>query len=104
MTDDFSNLETGASCYAISNPTTIYAYKASTRTSYIQVGGKWYKGSTSSYNYIPDSYTCYSYSDITKINSNAAFYPQYMIFAFALAVFVWLVVFKFLGRLVKWRS
>ena len=104
MTDDFSNLETGASCYAISNSSTIYSYKASTRTSYIQVGGKWYKGSTSSYYNIPDSTICYSYSDITKINSNAAFYPQYMIFAFALAVFVWLVVFKLLGRLVKWRS
>lgn len=104
MTDDFSNLETGASCYAISNQTTIYAYKASVRTSYIQIGGKWYKSSTSSYYNIPDSTSCYSYSDITSVNSNAAFYPQYMIFAFALAVFVWLVVFKLLGRLVKWRS
>lgn len=104
MTDDFSNLEKGASCYAISNSSTIYSYKASTRKTYIQVGGKWYQNSTSNYNYIPDSTTCYSYSDITKINSNAAFYPQYMIFAFGLAVFVWLVVFKLIGRLVKWRS
>lgn len=104
MTDDFSNLETGASCYAISNPTTIYSYKASVRTTYIQIGGKWYKTSTSSYYNIPDSTSCLSYSDITKINSNSAFYPQYMMFAFCLSVFVWLVVFKLLGRLVKWRS
>ena len=104
MTDDFSNLETGASCYAISNTTTIYSYKTNNRTSYIQIGGKWYKTSVQSYNTIPASTHCLSYSDITKINSNAAFYPQYMIFAFGLSVFVWLVVFKLLGRLVKWRS
>lgn len=104
MTDDFSNLETGASCYAISNQTTIYSYKTNVRTTYIQIGGKWYKTSTQSYTSIPTSTTCVPYSDLTKINSNAAYYPIYIVIALSLAVFVWYVVFSLLGRLIKWRS
>lgn len=103
MTDDFTNIETGASCYVFSSPTTIYSYKANTRTSYIQVGGKWYKSSISSYYSIPDSAFCYTYDDITKVNTNAAYYPIFEFIALLLAVFVWFFVFRLFSRLIRWR-
>lgn len=103
MTDDFSNLVTGASCYAISNQTTIYSYKANIRTSYVQIGGKWFKQAEQVYQNVPASTTCYSYADITKINSNAPYYPIYQFLALVLAVFVWFFVFRLYSRLIRWR-
>lgn len=104
MTDDFTNLETGASCYVLSNTTTIYSYKNNTRTTYIQVGGKWFLSAQTTYYSVPDNAVCWSYSDITKLNTNAQFYPEFMFIALAIAVFVWYIVFKLISRLVKWKA
>lgn len=103
MKDDFSELETGASCYVLNSATNIYAYKSGVRSSYLQVGGKWHKTSQSSYSSVPTSSICISYSDITAINSNAAFLPIYEFIAFCLAVFVWFFVWFLFRRLVRWR-
>lgn len=103
MKDDFSNIETGASCYVLNNATTIYSYKNSTRTTYVQVGGKWYKNAVSTYTNIPNNTVCWSYSDITSLNSNAQFEPLYLMIAFCLAIFVWWFVFRLVSKLFRWR-
>lgn len=104
MTDDFSNLETNASCYTINSTTSIYAYRNNTRSTYTQIGGKWFKSTQSTYTNIPTGSVCYSYSDITGLNSNAVYYPFFVAIAFSLAVFVFLFAFKvFWDNLVRWR-
>lgn len=103
MTDNFNELETGASCYVLNNASTIYSYKGSVRKTYIQVGGKWYYTTQSTYNTIPSGAVCFSYSDITKLNSNAVFEPFLIGLSFCLAVFVWWAVFSLFSRLVRWR-
>lgn len=103
MTDDFTNLETGASCYVLNSATSIYAYKSNIRSSYIQVGGKWFKTSQTNYNTLPSNTICFTYSDITAINSNAAFLPIYEFIAVCLAIFVWFVVYKIISKLWRWR-
>lgn len=103
MKDDFSELEKGASCYVLNSATSIYSYKGGVRTSYIQVGGKWYKAAQNAYSGIPSNSLCYSYNDITAINSKAEFAPIYEFIALILAVFVWWFVFKLVSRLFRWR-
>ena len=103
MTDDFSNLVKGASCYAISSQTSIYAYKGGVRSSYSQIGGKWYKTAENAYSSVPINSVCYSYDDITKINSKAEYFPIYEFIALLLAVFVWFFVFRLVSRLIRWR-
>lgn len=103
MKDDFSELETGASCYVLNSTTSIYSYKGGVRSSYVQVGGKWYKTAQTDYYSIPTASTCFSYSDITAINSKAEFAPIYEFIALILAVFVWWFVFKLVSRLFRWR-
>lgn len=103
MTDDFTNLETGASCYVLSNASTIYAYKNNTRTTYYQVGGKWYKAAAQTYTSVPSNTVCWTYSDITALNSNAEYYPIFAFMALILAIFVWFFVFRIFSRLIRWR-
>lgn len=103
MKDDFSELETGATCYVLNSSTSIYSYKSGVRSSYIQVGGKWYKTAQTDYYSVPASSVCYSYSDITAINSKAEFFPIYEFIAIIIAVFVWWFVFKLVSRLFRWR-
>lgn len=103
MTDDFTNLETGASCYVLNNTTSIYAYKNNTRSTYYQVGGKWYKTAAQTYTSVPSNTVCWSYADITALNSNAQFYPIYAYIALVMSIFVWFVVFRLITRLVRWR-
>lgn len=103
MKDDTSNIETGSSCYVVNNATTIYSYKGSIRKTYIQIGGKWFLSSQSNYYNIPDNSICWSYDDITSLNSNAEFLPIYDMIALTLAVFVWCIVFKLISRLIKWK-
>lgn len=103
MKDDFSELETGASCYVLNSSTSIYSYKSGVRSSYQQVGGKWYKTAQNAYSSVPSTSICFSYSDITAINSKAEFAPIYEFIAFILAVFVWWFVFKLVSRLFRWR-
>ncbi len=103
MTDDFSDLITGASCYAISSQTIIYAYKGSVRSTYSQIGGKWFKTAENVYSSVPSNTVCYSYDDITKINSNAEYFPIFEFIALLLALFVWFFVFKLFSRLIRWH-
>lgn len=104
MTDDFEELETGASCYVLNNATTIYSYKNGVRKTYIQVGGKWINTSQSDYYNTPSNTVCFSYNDITKLNSNAVFEPFLIGLSFCLAVFVWWAVFSLFKRLMRWKA
>lgn len=104
MTDDTSNIETGSSCYVVNNATTIYSYKNNNRTTYVQIGGKWFKTATQTYTNIPTNTYCWSYNDIRSLSSNAEFLPLYEFIALCLAVFVWYIVFKLITRLVKWKQ
>lgn len=103
MTDDFDDLETGASCYVLNNATSIYSYKSNSRKTYTLVGGKWYHTATSTYTSIPTNTVCWSYSDITELNSNADMYPVYMFISFSLAVFTYFLAWYLFRRLFKWR-
>lgn len=104
MKDDFTNIETGASCYVLNNATTIYSYKNNTRSTYIQVGGKWYKNAVSNYYDIPSNSVCWSYNDITSLNSNAAFEPLYLFIVLQIAVAVIIGSLSLcLGRILKYR-
>lgn len=103
MTDDFSELENGAACYVLINSTTIYAYKNGTRSSYNQVGGKWYKTAAQSYTNIPSNTVCWNYADITTLNSRAEYFPIYAFIALVMAIFVWYFVFRLISRLIKWK-
>lgn len=103
MKDNFTELETGASCYVLNSSTSIYSYKNGVRSSYVQVGGKWYKTAQNAYSGLPSSSVCYSYNDITAINSKAEYFPIYEFIAIILAVFVWWFVFKLVSRLFRWR-
>lgn len=103
MTDDFTELETGASCYVLNNQSSIYSYKAGVRTTYIQVGGKWNKTAVQNYTSVPSNTVCWTYADITSLNSNAQFYPIYAYIALVMAIFVWYFVFRLLSRLIRWR-
>lgn len=104
MKDDFSEIETGASCYVLNNATSIYSYKNNIRTTYIQVGGKWYKQATTTYTNIPNNTYCWSYNDITSLNSNAAFEPLYLFIVLLIAVGVLIGSISLcLGRILKYR-
>lgn len=103
MTDNFDDLETGASCYVLNNATSIYSYKSNSRKTYTLVGGKWYYTATSTYTNIPTNTVCWSYSDITELSSNADMYPVYMFISFSLAVFTYFLAWYLFRRLFKWR-
>lgn len=103
MKDDFTDLETGATCYVLSNSSSILSYKNGVRTTYYQVGGKWYKTAVQNYTSVPTNTVCWSYSDITSLNTNAVYYPFLVLSAFCLAVFVWFFVFKLVSKLFRWR-
>lgn len=104
MKDDFTNIETGASCYVLNNATTIYSYKNNIRSSYVQVGGKWYKTAVQNYTNIPTNTLCWSYSDITSLNSNSVYYPIYSFIAIILAFSVWFICFKLLSRFARFKA
>ncbi len=104
MTDDTSNIETGASCYVVNNATSIYSYKNGSRKTYVQIGGKWFLSAQTTYYSVPDNAVCWAYNDIRSLSSNAEFFPLYEFIALCLAVFVWYVVFKLITRLVKWKQ
>lgn len=80
MKDDFSNVDS-ASCYILANPTTIYGYSSGVRTTYYQVGGKWYKSAVSDYYSLPSNSYCY-----TELNfsSNSQYEPIFHFIAFCL--------------------
>ena len=103
MTDDFTDLPNNAQCYVVNSATSIYVYRNNTRDTYTQIGGKWYQTAESSYISVPSSSVCWSYTDITSLNSRAEYYPIYAFIALVLAVFVWYFVYRLMSRLIKWR-
>lgn len=103
MTDDFSDLITGAQCYVLNNATSIYAYKNNIRSSYVQISGRWIKSAEQNYTTIPNNSFCISYNDLTQISSNTFWLPVYEFIAFALAVFVFALVWGLFRRLGRWR-
>ena len=103
MKDDTSEIINNATCYTLNNATSIYAYRNNVRSTYTQVGGKWYKTSETIYSSLPPSSYCLSYNYISDLNSNAAFEPIYVFIAFCLAIFVWKFVYFMLSRLVRYR-
>lgn len=80
MTDDFSNVA-NASCYTLNSSTSLYAYSNGTRTTYYQIGGKWYRASSQTYTSIPTNSYCYTSLDFS---SNSQFEPFYYFVSFCL--------------------
>lgn len=94
MTDDISEIISNASCYVINNQNSIYAYRNNTRTTYTQIGGKWFKSSEQTYTNIPTNTVCYSYSDIEELNTNASFEPIFYFLSFCMVFLVIYLFFK----------
>lgn len=88
FTDDVSQIETGATCYTISNATTIYSYKNNHRYSYTQIGGKWYKTAETAYSNLPSSSYCVDYSVLQGLSSKAEFIPIYATYALLISGFI----------------
>lgn len=103
MKDDTTEIINNATCYTINSATSIYAYRNNVRNTYTQIGGKWYQTATITYTNIPSSSYCVSYSNITNLNSNAAFEPIFVFIGFCLAIFVWKFVYFLWSRLVRYR-
>lgn len=97
MTDDFSELPNNATCYVVSNSTSIYTYRYNVRDTYTKMGAKWYKTATQNYTNLPTNSVCFAYSDIVQINSHVEFYPIYYTIGFLLAVFA----FRFIWRVIR---
>lgn len=102
MADDISNIPTQG-CSILNSATSIYNYNNGVRTSYTQVGGKWYEQTQSSYINIPTGVHCLTSSELTTLNSNAAFFPIFEIIAFALSFFVFWLVFRLCKPLLRLR-
>lgn len=94
MTDDFSDVSS-ATCYALSNSTTIYAYINGIRTSYYQIGGKWYRGNSQIYTNIPSGTYCYTSLDFS---SNSQLLPIYNAIAFGLFLVAFIAFFYVIRR------
>lgn len=94
MKDDFSDVS-NATCYSLGSPTTIYAYGNGVRTTYYQIGGKWYKSSTQNYTQIPPNTYCYTSLDFS---SHSEFEPVYHAIAFALLLVAFLAFFYVIRR------
>lgn len=93
MTDDFSDVA-AANCYTISSPTTIYGYSNGVRTTYIQIGGKWYRTATQNYQTLPANSYCYT---SLNFNSNSQYEPIFYFISFclvAVAVFSFFYVLR----------
>lgn len=103
MVDDTSQVQKNAECYTINSATSIYSYSNRVRSTYTQIGGKWYKTAESSYLNLPTGAYCVDFNTISTLSSNAQFFPLYLSVAFALAVFVWFFAWSLFRRLFVWR-
>lgn len=103
MVDDTGQIAPNADCYVINSPTSIYSYANRTRSTYTQIGGKWYKTAESDYLTIPSSAYCVPFNTIGTLSSNAQYLPIYYMIAFCLAVFTWFFAWSLFRRLFKWR-
>lgn len=102
MSDDVSNIPIQG-CNVFNNASSIYNYSNGTRTAFINVGGKWYEQTQSSYINIPAGVHCLTSNELSSLNSNAAFFPIFEIIAFALAFFVFWLVFRLCKPLLRLR-
>lgn len=102
MADDVSNIPS-TGCSVLNNSTSIYNYTNGVRTSYAQVGGKWYEQTQSSYINIPTGAHCLTSDELSSLNTNAAFFPIFEIIAFVLAFFVFWLVFRLCKPLLRLR-
>lgn len=103
MVDDSGQIEQNAECYTINSPTSIYSYANRVRSTYTQIGGKWYKSAESTYISLPSGAYCVDYNTITTLSSNAQFLPIYYVIAFSLAIFTWFLCWWLFRRLFIWR-
>lgn len=103
MHDDFSNVPSNASCYTLNSQISLYVYRNNVRDTYTQIGGKWFKTATTTYTSVPTNAVCWSYSDLSTLNSNAAFEPIYELIALILALLVWFVIAKIWSNLFRCR-
>lgn len=104
MTDDFSELENNATCYTINNSSSIYAYRNNVRTTYTEIGGRWFKSATQTYTSLPGNAVCIAYSDITKISTYSYMQPVFYAIAFILGILVWSICFWLWSKLIQWRG
>ena len=94
MVDDFSDVS-NANCYSLASPTSIYAYGNGVRTTFYQIGGKWYRGNSQNYTNIPNGTYCYTTLDFS---SHSEFEPIYHFIAFALVLVAFFAFFYVLRR------
>lgn len=103
MTDDTTGIINNASCYQISNESSIYAYRNNVRYSYVRIGSKWQNTGQQQYNSVPNGVVCYNFSDIASLNSYHVFEPIYIVFALLCVIFVWILWFSIFRRITKWK-
>lgn len=94
MKDDFSDVS-NATCYSLASPTSIYAYGNGVRTTFYQIGGKWYRGNSQNYTNVPSGTYCYTSLDF---NSNAVYEPFLYFVSFCLVGVAVLCFFYILRR------
>ena len=99
MHDDVSAIPT-TGCNVLSSATVLDNYYNGVRKRYIQIGGKWFFSSQTSYNIQPDSASCIN---LSELSSNSEMLPLYYLIAFILAFFVWFLWWFCFRRLFKWR-
>lgn len=103
MVDDTSQVVQNAECYTINSATSLYSYSNRVRSTYTQIGGKWYKSAESTYITIPTGAYCVDFDTVATLSSNSQYYPIYLMIAFMLAVFTWFFAWSLFRRLFRWR-
>ena len=103
MKDDFSRVTANAECYVFNSESVLYAYRNNVRYSYTKLGSKWWLRQMDNYTSIPNNYNCYTYDDISSLNSKPEFEPIFVAIAFALVVFVYLLWFMIFKRITRWK-
>lgn len=97
--DDVSAVPT-TGCNALNSSTVLYNYSSGIRRTYINIGGKWFLSSQTSYNTIPASTECI---DIANLSTNSDMVPVFYFIAFCLALVVWWLWWSVFRRLFRWR-
>lgn len=92
FSDDVSAIPS-TGCNVLNNQTTLYNYYNGVRSSFVQVGGRWFKNGESTYSYNPNGLVCI---DVSQLKSNAAFEPifysiAFMLFLTVILLFRWSV-------------
>lgn len=100
--DDISEIEQNATCYTINSQTSIYSYRNNTRSTYTQIGSKWYKTAQTTYTTLPNNIVCVPYSTLSELASNAQLTPIYTFCGLFISIAILLGGFYLLfGRILK---